>query len=235
MHIRQNGFDSRGSVVKKVKRFSYTCLGRDKRSIESLVSGPTAVVSLFAPVKQSNEEARVSKDRRHRFRSSGRRHPLPMLFMPKSFMCSLLVAKSPGPKLTQPMPTSRGKGLALSCSSAFRMDSRTACDAEQPLARTSRSSAACVSSSNRACTVDFIRSSVLQLERFVVQPVIRERRRGIVLPARRISRRRRQDALGWLQQARPSSRGEALRGAQSLVPWRFCCLRPCHRDLRRRA
>ena len=169
MHIRQNGFDSCGSVVKKVKRFSYTCLGRDKRSIESLVSGPTAVVSLFAPVKQSNEEARVSKDRRHRFRSSGRRHPLPMLFMPKSFMCSLLVAKSPGPKLTQPMPTSRGKGLALSCSSALRMESRTACDAVKPLALTNLLSAASDSSSNRACTVDFTRLNVLQAEKFVIQ------------------------------------------------------------------
>src|SRR5258708_10845470 len=113
---------------------------------------------MFAVVEQSNEEACVGEDRQRRRWKVYQSHlPLPCLstrhFLPKPSMCFLLVARSPGPKLTHPMPISRGRGLALSCSSSFRMDSRTACDGVQPLARTSRFNAASDFSSNRTCIV----------------------------------------------------------------------------------
>src|ERR1035438_6380174 len=113
---------------------------------------------MFAVVEQSNKEACVGEDWQRRRRKPYQSHlPLPCLstrhFFPKPSLCFLLVARSPGPKLTQPMPISRGRGLAVSCSASFRMDSRTACDGVQPLARTNRFSAASDFSSNRTCTV----------------------------------------------------------------------------------
>src|SRR5208337_3809290 len=145
-------------VMEKMERFGNTGLTGNDRGVNSLVCMLAPLMACFALIQQGNKKAGVSQDVRRLCREFHQSHlPLPCLstrhFFPKPSICFLLVAKSPGPKLTQPMPISRGRDLGFCCSATFRREFRTASDGVQPLSRTSCFSAASASLSNRTCTV----------------------------------------------------------------------------------
>ena len=99
-------------MTKKMKCFCNAGFACGQRSINVSICLQAPRMPGLALVEQGNKETGIRQNGIQFPRSLDAIQPLPILLPPKPFMCFLLVARSPGPKSTHPIPTSRGGRLA---------------------------------------------------------------------------------------------------------------------------